>query len=99
MTKTIDQDDASSLRTPKAWWRWPGIRLLASSVALASTPRSTSRTAEVVECFDLIDLPRLFDLHERQGSTGRPLHHQPDLRNLRRQPCTCSCYARTWRTG
>ena len=32
------------------------------------------------------DLPRLLDLHEGQGSARRPLHHQPDLRHLRRQP-------------
>ena len=41
----------------------------------------------VTECkIDLLDLPRLFDLHEGQGPAGRPLHHQPDLRDLRRQP-------------
>ena len=34
----------------------------------------------------VLDLPRLFHLHEGQGPAGRPLHHQPDLRNLRRQP-------------
>ena len=34
----------------------------------------------------LVDLPRLHDLHEGQGSARRALHHQPDLRHLRRQP-------------
>ena len=34
----------------------------------------------------VLDLPRLLDLHEGQGSARRPLHHQPDLRHLRRQP-------------
>ena len=34
----------------------------------------------------LVDLPRLLDLHEGQGSPRRPLHHQPHLRHLRRQP-------------
>ena len=33
-----------------------------------------------------LDLPRLLDLHEGQGPARRPLHHQPDLRHLRRQP-------------
>ncbi len=32
------------------------------------------------------DLPRLLDLHEGQGPARRALHHQPDLRDLRRQP-------------
>ncbi len=41
----------------------------------------------VAECHShLLHLPRLFDLHEGQGSAGRALHHQPDLRHLRRQP-------------
>ena len=35
---------------------------------------------------DLVDLPRLQCLHERKGSPRRALRHQPDLRNLRRQP-------------
>ena len=34
----------------------------------------------------VVDLPRLFDLHEGQGSAGRALHHQPHLRYLWRQP-------------
>ena len=34
----------------------------------------------------LVDLPRLQHLHEGQGPARRPLHHQPDLRHLRRQP-------------
>ena len=34
----------------------------------------------------LVDLPRLQHLHEGQGPARRALHHQPDLRNLRRQP-------------
>ncbi len=34
----------------------------------------------------LVDLPRLLDLHEGQGPARRALHHQPDLRHLRRQP-------------
>ena len=35
---------------------------------------------------DVVDLPRLLDLHEGQGPARRALHHQPDLRDLRRQP-------------
>ena len=34
----------------------------------------------------LVDLPRLQPLHEGQGPARRALHHQPDLRHLRRQP-------------
>ena len=34
----------------------------------------------------LVDLSRLQRLHEGQGSARRPLHHQPHLRHLRRQP-------------
>ena len=34
----------------------------------------------------VVDLPRLQHLHEGQGPARRPLHHQPDLRDLRRQP-------------
>ena len=34
----------------------------------------------------LVDLPRLQHLHEGQGPPRRPLHHQPHLRHLRRQP-------------
>ncbi len=34
-----------------------------------------------------VDLPRLQHLHEGQRSARRALHHQPHLRNLRRQPC------------
>ena len=34
----------------------------------------------------LVDLPRLQHLHEGQGPARRPLHHQPHLRHLRRQP-------------
>ena len=34
----------------------------------------------------LVDLPRLQHLHEGQGPARRPLHHQPHLRDLRRQP-------------
>ena len=34
----------------------------------------------------VVDLPRLQHLHEGQGPAGRALHHQPDLRDLRRQP-------------
>ena len=34
----------------------------------------------------VVDLPRLLDLHEGQGPARRALHHQPDLRDLRRQP-------------
>ena len=34
----------------------------------------------------LVDLPRLQRLHEGQGPARRPLHHQPHLRHLRRQP-------------
>jgi hypothetical protein len=30
-------------------------------------------------------LPRLQHFHERQGSARRAFHHQPDLRDLRRQ--------------
>ena len=33
-----------------------------------------------------LDLPRLLDLHEGQGPSRRPLHHQPHLRHLRGQP-------------
>lgn len=35
----------------------------------------------------LVGLPRLQRVHEGQGPAGRALHHQPDLRHLRRQPC------------
>src|SRR5438132_6604512 len=35
---------------------------------------------------DLVDLPRLQRLHERKGPSRRTLHHQPHLRDLRRQP-------------
>ena len=31
----------------------------------------------------LVDLPRLQHLHEGQGPARRPLHHEPDLRDLR----------------
>ena len=34
----------------------------------------------------VVDLPRLQHLHEGQGPARRPLHHQPHLRHLRRQP-------------
>ena len=34
----------------------------------------------------VVDLPRLQRLHEGQGPARRPLHHQPHLRHLRRQP-------------
>ncbi len=34
----------------------------------------------------VVDLPRLQHLHEGQGPPRRPLHHQPHLRHLRRQP-------------
>ena len=34
----------------------------------------------------LVDLPRLQHLHAGQGPARRALHHQPDLRHLRRQP-------------
>ncbi len=34
----------------------------------------------------VVDLPRLQHLHEGQGPARRALHHQPDLRDLRRQP-------------
>ena len=34
----------------------------------------------------VVDLPRLQHLHEGQGPARRPLHHQPHLRDLRRQP-------------
>jgi len=33
----------------------------------------------------VVGLPRLQHLHEGQGSARRPLHHQPNLRHLRRQ--------------
>ena len=35
----------------------------------------------------LVDLPRLQRLHEGEGPAGRPFHHEPHLRHLRRQPC------------
>ena len=34
----------------------------------------------------VVDLPRLQHFHEEQGSARRAFHHQPHLRNLRRQP-------------
>ena len=34
----------------------------------------------------VVDLPGLQHLHEGQGPARRPLHHQPHLRHLRRQP-------------
>ena len=34
----------------------------------------------------VVDLPRLQRLHEGQGPARRPLHHEPHLRHLRRQP-------------
>ena len=34
----------------------------------------------------VVDLSRLQHFHEGQGSARRPLHHQPHLRHLRRQP-------------
>ena len=34
----------------------------------------------------VVDLPRLQRLHAGQGPARRPLHHQPHLRHLRRQP-------------
>ena len=34
----------------------------------------------------VVDLPRLQHLHEGQGPARRALHHQPHLRDLRRQP-------------
>ena len=34
----------------------------------------------------VVDLPRLQHLHEGQGPARRPLHHEPHLRDLRRQP-------------
>ena len=34
----------------------------------------------------VLDLPRLQHLHEGQRSTRRALHHEPHLRDLRRQP-------------
>ena len=48
----------------------------------------------------LVDLPRLQHLHEGQGPARRALHHQPDLRHLRRQPRDLlGATRRTWPTG
>ena len=66
--------------------RCPGIRSRGSSAASASTPRSISRTARGRVPLHVVDLSRLQRLHEGQGPARRPLHHQPDLRHLRRQP-------------
>ena len=35
---------------------------------------------------DVDDLPRVRHLHEGDRPSGCPLHHQPHLRHLRRQP-------------
>ena len=48
----------------------------------------------------VVDLPRLQHLHEGQGPARRPLHHQPHLRHLRRQPRhLLRATPRTWRTA
>ena len=85
MTSTIPAPAAHG-ETPTAWSRWRGTRSPGSSAASASTPRSTSSTKVVGVPQHLLDLPRLLDLHEGQGPARRALHHQPDLRHLRRQP-------------
>ena len=48
----------------------------------------------------LFDFPRLQRLHQEQGPARRPLHHQPHLRHLRRQPRDLlGATPRTWPTA
>jgi hydrogenase large subunit len=48
----------------------------------------------------VVDLPRLQRLHEGQGPARRPLHHEPHLRHLRRQPRhLLAATRRTWPTA
>ncbi len=48
----------------------------------------------------LLDLPWLQRVHEGQGPARRPLHHQPHLRHLRRQPRhLLRSTPRTWPIG
>ena len=83
-----------------AWSRWPGTRSPGSWAASASTPRSTSATAGGRVPQHVLDLPRLQHLHEGQGPARRPLHHQPHLRHLRRQPRhVLRATPRTWPTA
>ena len=71
----------------KASSRWPGTRSPGSSGASGIYTKIDFGKREVVGVPEhVVDLPRLQHLHEGQGPARRPLHHQPDLRDLRRQP-------------
>ena len=84
---TATEQPGARRAEPGSSSRWPGTRSPASSATSASTRRSTSRTGEVAECHSTSSLFRGYSrLHEGQGPARRRLHHQPDLRHLRRQP-------------
>ena len=63
---------------------WDPITRIVGSLGIY--PRSTSSEGGPRVPQHLVDLPRLQHLHEGQGPARRALHHQPDLRHLRRQP-------------
>ena len=64
---------------------WDPITRIIGSLGIHTKIDFANR--QVAECQQhLVDLPRLQRLHARQGPARRPLHHQPHLRHLRRQP-------------
>ena len=62
-----------------------------SSAASASTPRSTS-LKKVAECFSTSSIFRGCSIFMKGETPRRPLHHQPHLRHLPSNHCTCSVY-------
>jgi len=62
---------------------WDPITRIVGS--LASTPRSISASGRWRSVTALVRLPRVQHLHEGKGPARRALHHQPHLRDLRRQ--------------
>ena len=77
--------DRSADKTGLTEMAWDPITRIVGSLGIY-TKIDFSQTARRRVPLHVVDLPRLLDLHEGQGPARRALHHQPDLRDLRRQP-------------
>ena len=85
VTMHRERDGARPRRRKLVEMSWDPITRIVGSLGIYTKIDFANRAGRRVPQH-LVDLPRLQHLHEGQGPARRPLHHQPHLRHLRRQP-------------
>ena len=97
-TVTTTQRKSASDRGRLVEMVWDPITRIVGSLGLYTRDRLREEGGRRV-LQHLVNFPRLQHLHERKGSTRRALHHQPDLRHLRRQSRDLFCYTQQMAYG